>query len=66
MPLSKTPQNAPSSAQSAEYAYELIESLRHMAGDQGHTLLLAHLLKLAALEAERLAIAQRQDTLLPE
>jgi len=65
MPLSKTPQNAPSSAQSAEYAYELIESLRHMAVDQGHTLL-AHLLKLAALEAERLAIGQRQDTLLPE
>ena len=36
-----------------------------MAVDQGHTLL-AHLLKLAALEAERLAIGQRQDTLLPE
>lgn len=65
MPLSGTPQKAPSSAESAEYTYELIESLRGMAVDQGHGLL-AHLLKLAALEAERLAIRQRQETLLPE
>jgi hypothetical protein len=65
MPSSGTPQNAPSSVESAEYAHELIESLRHMAVDQGHALL-AHLLKLAALEAERLATVQRQETLLPE
>ncbi len=55
----------PSSVESAEYAYELIETLRRMAADQGHELL-AHLLKLAALEAERLAAVQRQETLLPE
>jgi hypothetical protein len=65
MPLSKTPQNAPSSVESAEYAHELIESLRCMAVDQGHALL-AHLLKLVSLEAERLATVQRQETLLPE
>jgi hypothetical protein len=65
MPRSRTPQNVPSSVESAEYAYELIETLRRMAADQGHELL-AHLLKLAALEAERLAAVQRQETLLPE
>jgi len=65
MPLSGISQNAPSPMESAEYAHELIESLRCMAVDQGHALL-AHLLKLAALEAERLATVQRQETLLPE
>ena len=65
MPSSGTPQNAPSPVESAEYAHELIESLRRMAVEQGHALL-AHLLKLAAFEAERLATVQRQETLLPE
>ena len=65
MPLSRLPENAPSSMDSAEYTHELIESLQRMAADQGQALL-AHLLKLAALEAERLTIAQRQETLLPE
>ena len=65
MPLSRISQNAPSSAESAEYAHDLIESLRRIAVDQRQDML-AHLLKLAALEAERLAVVQRQDTLLPE
>jgi hypothetical protein len=65
MPLPGTSQNVPSPVESAEYAYELIESLRQMAVDQDHGLL-AHLLKLAALEAERLVADQRQETLLPE
>ena len=65
MHLSRFPQKSPSSAQSAEYAHDLIESLRCIAVDQRQELL-AHLLKLAAMEAERLAAVQRHDTLLPE
>jgi hypothetical protein len=61
----KTSRNTPSPAQSAEYAHELLESLRGIAVEQRQELL-AHLLKLAALEAERLAAVQRQDTLLPD
>jgi hypothetical protein len=52
--------------ETARYTRDLIESLRKIAGQQGHSLL-AHLLELAAIEAKALAEGDyAQETRLPE
>ena len=52
--------------ETARYTRDLIESLRKIASQQGHSLL-AHLLELAAIEAKALADGDyAQDTRLPE
>jgi len=59
------PPAALSPAQTAQYTKDMLESLRKMALAQGQALL-AHFLELAALEAKAQAMAQAQETRLPE
>ena len=56
----------PTPAETARYSRDLIESLRKIAYQQGHSLL-AHLLELASIEAKALADRHyAQETQLPE
>lgn len=63
----RLPQNVKlTPSETARYTRDLIESLRKIASQQGHSLL-AYLLELAAIEAKALADGDyAQDTRLPE
>jgi hypothetical protein len=51
-------------ADTAQYTYDMLESLRKIALQQGQALL-AHLLNLAAMEAKAQSVQPDQDTALP-
>jgi hypothetical protein len=51
-------------ADTAQYTYDMLESLRKIALQQGQALL-AHLLNLAAMEAKAQGVQPDQDTALP-